>query len=140
MAGSPRPDELTISSELAELQRVKHMTRQAVESLGLGPRECFDVVLAVHEAVVNAITHGNGSDPQKKVALRFSYASDRITVHVRDEGPGFDVQQQLARLAMPPSLEEASGRGVLLITRLMDEVQFNDTGNEVRLTKFRGSS
>jgi len=111
-----------------------------VAAFGLGSRECFDVVLAVHEAVVNAITHGNGSDPRRKVALRFSYAADCLTVHVRDEGRGFDVQQALARLSVPPNLDEPSGRGMLLSTRLMDEVQFNDTGNEVRLTKYRRSS
>lgn len=139
MGGSSRPGELTIASQLAELTRVKQTTRQAVEAIGLSPRECFDVVLAVHEAVVNAITHGNGGDPSKEVALHFSYQADRIIVRVRDEGQGFDVEQALERVSLPPPLDAPSGRGVLLITKLVDEVQFNDTGNEVRLTKYCSS-
>ncbi len=127
---------LVVASRLDQLTAVKQAARQAVERVSLGPRDAFDVVLAVHETVVNAITHGNRTDPTKNVELAFCCTERAIEVTVRDEGEGFDVPRALQRVREPPSLEELSGRGLLLITRLMDEVHYNEAGNEVRLVKY----
>jgi serine/threonine-protein kinase RsbW len=128
---------LVVLSQYDQLAAVKQATRRAVEYAGLGAREAFDVLLAVHEAVVNAMTHGNGSDPSRRVDVAYWCGDDALTVCVRDEGAGFDVAAELSRAHRPPSLDRLSGRGLLLITRLMDEVQYNDIGNEVRLVKYR---
>ena len=129
---------MVIQSSLNELAKVKRATREAVVAVGLGPREAFDVVLAVHEAVANAIIHGNGSCADRTVTVGYVCRDDRITVRIRDEGSGFDVHAALERLQQPPSLEDPSGRGLLLMTRLMDELAWNAEGNEVSLTKYTG--
>lgn len=129
---------MVIKSSLEELAKVKRATREAVAAVGLGPREAFDVVLAVHEAVSNAITHGNGQRRDLSVTIGYICRDDHITILVRDEGPGFDVKAALERLKNPPDLDGLSGRGLLLMTRLMDQVVWNDRGNEVSLTKYTG--
>jgi len=126
---------MVIRSTLDQLGAVKQWMREVVERVGLGPREAFDMTLAVHEAVVNAIMHGNQSDPRKQVAIEHICQNGCLTVCIKDQGAGFDVQQRLATVRRGVCTAAPSGRGLLLITRLADEVVYNEHGNEVRLTK-----
>lgn len=126
---------MVIASALDQLGRVKQWMRELVEHVGLGPREAFDMTLAVHEAVVNAIMHGNKQDVRKRVEIAHACEDGRLIVRVKDEGNGFDVARRLARALKSVSPTEPSGRGLLLITRLADEVVYNERGNEVRLAK-----
>ncbi|HEX4150027.1 MAG TPA: ATP-binding protein [Pirellulales bacterium] len=99
------------------------------------PREMiFGVRLALEEALVNAITHGNRSDTTKRVFFSCKLAPDRILLEIRDEGPGFDPQ------AVPdPTDDEClirpNGRGLMLMRAYMSRVEYNEAGNCVVMEK-----
>ena len=126
---------MVIRSKLDQLSAVKEWLRLAVVRAGLGPREAFDMTLAVHEAVVNAILHGNKKDPRKHVEIEHTCENGALIVCVKDEGGGFDVSERMAQARKEPCPTSPCGRGLLLMTNLADGVDYNDTGNAVRLTK-----
>jgi len=96
----------------------------------------FEVALAVQEALANAVVHGCGNDPSKQIRCRVNTdPRGRIVITVTDPGPGFD----LDRLPDPKQRENLHadhGRGVYLIRQLMDEVQFEKNGNEIKMWKY----
>jgi len=105
---------------------------------GYGEEDIFAVHLAVEEAFINAVRHGNRMDPQKSTRIEYSVDSRKISVSLTDEGEGFDPE------AVPDprngeNLLKTSGRGLLLISSYMDEVRFNDRGNRVQMTKYKAA-
>ena len=97
--------------------------------------------LAIIEAGTNAIRHGNGNDPGKMAQFRFHIAEDKLTVSVRDCGPGFEPENVGDPLS-PENFMKPCGRGIFLMKALMDEVDYNmdgDCGTEVRLVKYKNS-
>jgi serine/threonine-protein kinase RsbW len=91
-----------------------------------------NILVAVTEAVNNAIVHGNGSDPGKKVQVTYEVEGDRIMFTVTDQGPGFDYYN-LPDPTAPENLEKPTGRGVFLMKHLADQVIFSDNGRMVEL-------
>lgn len=101
------------------------------------PREAvFAIRLALDEAMVNAVKHGNKEADDKLVHIDFSIDDDRATFIIRDEGPGFDPDALPDPTAIE-NLSRPSGRGVMLMRAYMTEVDFNDSGNQVTLVKER---
>jgi len=98
-----------------------------------GEQQEIDVLLALQEALANAVLHGSGGDPSKTIHCRVEIDPSAITIVVTDSGPGFDLAAVDARGA---NLSE-HGRGISLMRGLMDEVSYSRGGSEVRLTKFR---
>ena len=94
-----------------------------------------NILIAVTEAVNNAINHGNKQNPEKKVYLEFAELGDRLSFIVKDEGEGFD-HAALPDPTDPENLEKISGRGVFLMNQLADEVEFSDNGTKVEM-KFK---
>jgi serine/threonine-protein kinase RsbW len=92
----------------------------------------FDVKLLLREALLNAVLHGNRSDPGLVVDLEAMAWQDRLVLRIMDEGQGFPWREQLAN---PPSPEATSGRGLTIMNLYADEVRFNAAGNQVSLTK-----
>ena len=76
--------------------------------------------------------YGNRCDPAKKVRIEVSLDPSRVVLDVIDQGPGFD-PDAVPDPTLPANLQRPGGRGLFLIRKLMDEVQFNDRGNAVRL-------
>jgi serine/threonine-protein kinase RsbW len=98
--------------------------------------DIFCVHLAVYEALVNAIVHGNGEDPAKQVRFLCRISPHRVHVEITDEGPGFDPG------VLPDPTDDAfldypCGRGVLLMKAFMSRVIFNGRGNNVILERDR---
>lgn len=91
-----------------------------------------NILVAVTEAVNNAIVHGNGSDPNKKVQVTYEVEGDRVMFTVTDQGPGFDYYN-LPDPTAPENLEKPTGRGVFLMKHLADQVIFSDNGRMVEL-------
>jgi serine/threonine-protein kinase RsbW len=93
------------------------------------------IELALHEALVNAIVHGNQEEPRKRVHVRCRCSTDgEVSITIRDEGQGFDI----ATVPDPTAQENLfrpSGRGIYLMTTLMDEVRFEQKGTVVHLRK-----
>jgi serine/threonine-protein kinase RsbW len=83
--------------------------------------------------VNNAIIHGNKLNKSKCVKIDFSMQRKDLNVSVTDEGKGFD-PGKVPDPTMPENLELINGRGVFLMSRLADEIEFNTKGNSVKLT------
>jgi serine/threonine-protein kinase RsbW len=113
---------------------VERAVMEALERRRCPEEVLFAVRLALEEAVVNAIRHGNKLDPEKKIFVSYLVEDARITVSVEDEGPGFDLDSVPDPTA-EENLEADHGRGILLMRVYMDEVVYNERGNKVTLTK-----
>ncbi|MES1213435.1 MAG: ATP-binding protein [Singulisphaera sp.] len=99
-------------------------------------RDIFSVHLALEEALVNAIKHGNRCDVSKSVHVLCELSKDRLRVRIEDEGPGFN-PDQVPDCTGADRLEMPCGRGVLLMRSFMNSVEFSDKGNCVEMTKCR---
>jgi anti-sigma regulatory factor (Ser/Thr protein kinase) len=97
--------------------------------------KAMEVELALQEALANAVRHGCGGDPAKRVQCLVSHdAAGEILIVIRDPGRGFDASAVPDPLSSE-NLFKPSGRGIYLINRLMDEVRYADEGREVRMRK-----
>lgn len=90
----------------------------------------FRLRVVLSEALSNAIVRGNSEDETKSVYVEAELVPDAIRVSVTDEGPGFDPETVPEPLT-PEQLDEAGGRGLFLIRKLVDDVQFNEQGNSI---------
>ena len=99
-------------------------------------RDIFGVHLAMEEALVNAIKHGNRCDSSKSIHVVCELSHERLHVKIRDEGAGFD-PDQVPDCTNHDRLEMPCGRGVLLMRSFMSSVEFHDNGNCVVMTKNR---
>ncbi|MSS70626.1 MAG: ATP-binding protein [Candidatus Latescibacteria bacterium] len=129
--------KLTIPSSMQMVERAEEMTEAVLKQAGLSDEEEDCVCLAVMEAVINAIVHGNHQDPAKQVDLEFDVCEGIIAVTVRDQGEGFN-PATLPDPRAPENLLKSSGRGILMIRACMDEVEIRPCGGrgtEVRMVK-----
>jgi serine/threonine-protein kinase RsbW len=101
--------------------------------------EVFSVRLALEEAIVNAIKHGNGLDDRKQVRVACKLSADRLWIKITDEGTGFD-PGQVPDPTDPVNLEKPCGRGIMLMRSYMNRVQYNTRGNVVEMEKQRAGA
>jgi serine/threonine-protein kinase RsbW len=92
-----------------------------------------NIMIAVTEAVNNAIKHGNAQDKDKNVSLSLSLDESMIRFVVKDEGQGFDYAN-LPDPTAPENIEKIGGRGIFLMKHLSDEVDFKEEGRVVELS------
>ncbi|HET9466524.1 MAG TPA: ATP-binding protein [Gemmatimonadales bacterium] len=90
----------------------------------------FRLRVVLSEAISNAVVRGNGEDRTKWVDVRAELVPESIRVSVTDEGPGFN-PDAVPEPLRPEQLDEAGGRGLYLIRKLVDAVQFNERGNSI---------
>lgn len=129
-----------ILSEPAEARRLQEEVEQLLRARRVHDHDIFSIRLALEEALVNAIKHGNQMDRTKKVQVSYQLQPDGFEVHIVDEGDGFDPADVPDPTAIE-NLERPCGRGLMLMRYYMTEVAFNDRGNSVRMRKlFRPSS
>ena len=129
-----REQRIVIPSEPMQLARVESRILARLEEENYGERVLFGVRLALEEAVVNAIKHGNNMDKAKKVTITYSVDRERCRITVEDEGKGFD-PFAVPDPTMDENLDKPHGRGLVLIRAYMDEVRFNEKGNRITMVK-----
>ncbi len=100
------------------------LAEQVFRLAGFTTEESYWPILAVREAVMNAVMHGNRERPDTSVRVVYRIVRDRIEVHVCDQGEGFDPAELKDPLARENLLSEG-GRGVFLMRRFMDRVEFS---------------
>ena len=103
------------------------------------PHDIFSVHLAMEEALVNAVKHGNRLDTTKQIRVTCRISPDLLRVEIADEGEGFDP----AIIPDPTDsrhIESPTGRGIMLMRSFMSRVEYNDVGNRVVLEKERATS
>jgi len=91
------------------------------------------LLLAVVEGVNNAIVHGNKMEADKDVVLQYEVTDKEIQFIISDNGPGFN-HQNLPDPTKPENIEKTHGRGIFLMQHLADKVEFNEKGNEVKIS------
>jgi len=116
--------KLTIPSKLEELTHIEKMSTELAEKLGLNSDRKNNLSIAITEAVGNAISHGNGKDPAKKVHIQIDISAEKLIISVTDEGKGFDPENISDPLA-PENMLKESGRGIFILKQLMDDVYFS---------------
>jgi serine/threonine-protein kinase RsbW len=128
--------KLVISSEIKLVDLVHAAAEQMAGLAGFDADESLNVGLAVREAVINAIVHGNKQNPALKVNIALVAGSHGLEVRIRDHGAGFDPDSRPNPTA-DPNLLNTSGRGLLLIRAFVDDVdvQHRERGTEVTLIK-----
>jgi len=129
--------EVWISSETQAGQKVQQRIIEGLERLDYPPKDVFGVRLALEEALVNAIKHGNRMDKTKQVRVGCQIDAEQARIEIEDEGPGFD-WQHLPDPTDIENLEKPCGRGVMLMRAFLNEVQYNEQGNCVVMVKLRG--
>ncbi len=109
------------------------------QEAGLSEDERFHVTMAVREAAVNAVLHGNEYDACRKIAVGLENTGKSLVFTIADEGSGF-IPEEVPDPLAPENLLRGTGRGIFLIRSLMDEVHFRqlNPGTELTLVKHLG--
>lgn len=131
---SPRELRVFIPSDTAAGQQLQEEIIAILEELQFPTRDVFGIRLALEEALVNAIKHGNRFDPQKRVQVHCRITSESIRIEIEDEGDGFCLED-VPDPTEDENLERPCGRGIMLMQHFLDSVSYNETGNRVILEK-----
>jgi serine/threonine-protein kinase RsbW len=123
-----------IPSDPAEARRVQEGIEQSLQAGLATEQEIFGIRLALEEALVNAIKHGNQLDRSKAVHISYRFLADRFEIRITDEGVGFDPSDVPDPTAVE-NLDRPCGRGLMLMRHYMTEVHYNDRGNSVFMTR-----
>jgi serine/threonine-protein kinase RsbW len=131
--------EVSIPSDLSEARELQARIEEALEAHRYAESDVFRIRLAVEEALVNAIKHGNQLDTDKRVTVNYTVTPDRFHIRIADEGPGFN-PEDVPDPTLPENIEKGCGRGVFLIREFMTEVAYHGRGNVITMTKLRNGT
>jgi serine/threonine-protein kinase RsbW len=126
-------ESLSFASDINELSKAESLVDKICQQLAINEDYYGNVLIAVTEAVNNAIRHGNKENKSKKVQINVCDSERVFKITVCDEGQGFDYYN-LPDPTAPENIEKENGRGIFLMKSLADSVQFNNNGREVELT------
>ncbi len=126
--------QFELPSAISLMSIVLEYLMKRVEKLGVIKPERSNLFVALDEAFVNAVKHGNKFDTQKLVRISAEVSVKEARFTIEDEGEGFDVNSIPDPLD-PENLFKTSGRGVLFIYNIMDEVKYNERGNRLTMVK-----
>jgi serine/threonine-protein kinase RsbW len=122
--------ELVLHSEPDEARRLLDKLEAELRARAIADRDIFSIVMALEEALINAMKHGNQLDPSKKVHVSYRFDATSFEVNIRDEGPGFD-PEDVPDPTDFDNVERPCGRGMLMMRYYMSVVRYNETGNAV---------
>ena len=125
--------ELRFDSKPENIAIVERLIDQISEDHSIIPEHYGNVLIAMTEAVNNAIVHGNKLDPEKSVTVSCAIDGKSLVFRISDEGPGFDYEN-LPDPTAPENIEKPHGRGVFLMRHLADDCAFEDAGRVVEFT------
>jgi CheY-like chemotaxis protein len=126
--------DFELPSDIRLMNGVLHYLIDRVAKLGVINPDNSNLFVALDEAFVNAVKHGNKNDPGKLVRITAELSAREARFTIEDEGDGFNVQE-IPDPRDPENLFRTSGRGVLLIYNIMDEVAYNARGNRLTMVK-----
>ena len=128
----------TLDSSLDSVNKIEQTAEVSAQRAGFDEDTVSHVAMAVREAAVNAVLHGNSYDPNKQITASFETTPESLTVRITDQGPGLNPDTLPDPLA-PENILRGSGRGIFLIRAFMDEVHFRQLhpGTELTLIKYR---
>lgn len=121
-------------SDTARGREVQERIVSELENRGFAPRDVFGVRLALEEALVNAIKHGNKMDPEKVVKVHWQVSSEHVRVVIEDQGEGFTVGD-VPDPTEDENLDKPGGRGIMLMRSFMSLIEYNERGNQLTMEK-----
>lgn len=124
---------VSFASSIDNLNLAESLVDEVCSKCNVHEDSYGNILIAVTEAVNNAIKHGNRNLPEKKVTINVHQSSGDIKINVNDEGDGFDFNN-LPDPTSPENLEKESGRGIFLMKSLADDVEFENNGSKVVLS------
>ncbi len=129
--------ELEVPSDQDYLAEVDNFTEKLIKKTLLPSSDVDDVAIVISEAVNNAMVHGNNLDVTKSVKIRLYSCSKYIRIVIQDEGGGFS-PEDVPDPREDENLLKASGRGLLIIRHLMDEVSYKSvkSGTQIIMDKY----
>jgi len=133
---APISCSLVVESRPSAIVGVCGRILSALETHDFSQDDVFAVHLALEEAFINAIRHGNKMDATKKVRIDYSVASDKVDISMTDQGDGFD-PEAVPDPRIGENIYKPEGRGLFLINSYMDMVEFSESGNSVRMVRYR---
>lgn len=125
--------EFSVPSDLSLVTKTSAKVFQFLKPLSLDEATAFDVRLCFEEALINAMKYGNKLEKSVKAKVFVSYDEADLRIEIEDQGEGFD-PKKLADCT-DEGILETRGRGVYLIHKFMDKVEYNAKGNRVTLVK-----
>jgi serine/threonine-protein kinase RsbW len=125
-------ESITINSDIEKLKVVETLVDTLSKKLGVSDEVYGKILISTVEAVNNAIIHGNKGDSNKMVTVYFNADGNVLDITVTDEGEGFEYGN-LPDPTDPKNIENLHGRGVFLMRRLADAIEYNSSGNEVKM-------
>lgn len=131
------PDyQLVIPSLLEKLSEVEELTEKLAVEHDILDDDRDNLAIAITELTNNAIMHGNKFDHKKKVIISFYFDNNEVCVYIKDQGTGFD-PTTIGNPLDPENLLKESGRGIFILKSIMDDVQFqvSGQGTEVKIIK-----
>ena len=126
--------EFELPSSIGLMHSILEYLMRRVEKVGVVNSETSNLFIALDEAFVNAVKHGNKFDAKKNVKITAEVSTKEALFTIEDEGEGFDVNA-IPNPCDPENLFKTSGRGVLFIYNIMDEVKYNERGNRLTMIK-----
>lgn len=128
----------TLDSTLDSVNKIEQTAEQYAQRAGFDEDTIPHIAMAVREAAVNAVLHGNAYDVNKHITASFETTLNDLVIRITDQGPGLDPNTLPDPLA-PENILRGSGRGIFLIRAFMDEVNFRQLhpGTELTLIKHR---
>jgi serine/threonine-protein kinase RsbW len=124
--------KLTIESKISNLRLVENEIDNITLEKGINQDNYGKILISTLEAVNNAIVHGNKSDEKKLVIIDIVLNNGILKVRVTDEGKGFK-PSEIPDPTKPENIEALNGRGIFLMSKLADDIEFNKKGNSVML-------
>jgi serine/threonine-protein kinase RsbW len=127
---------LELPNDLRAIERSVDYLIERAQEIGFNhERLRLNLRVGLTEALANAMLYGNCRDPRKRVRLEAQVSAAACTVRVTDEGRGFNPEAVLDP-TLPRNRTRSGGRGIFLIKKLMDRVEFNDRGNSITMVLF----
>ncbi len=124
---------LKIDSKIENVNLIEDLINEVCEKHNIKEDQYGNVLIAMTEAVTNAIVHGNSSDASKSVEVAHKQEDNKLIFTVTDQGAGFDFDN-LPDPTAPENIEKPTGRGIFLMKSLADEVEFEQGGRTVELS------
>ncbi|MEZ6142644.1 MAG: ATP-binding protein [Zavarzinella sp.] len=128
--------EAVLPSDLSVVRKIQDEISTALQEVVFPEEHHFAIKMAVEEALVNAIKHGNQLDPDKTVTVRYEFNHEWFEIEISDEGSGFD-PEDVPDPTAPENLERPCGRGLLLMRYYMNQVVFKNSGRTLVMRKLR---
>ena len=121
--------EMTLNSRVELANLVHAASDEICRLIGIDEDSMLNLGLALREATVNAMKHGNKLNETAPVHITFRTNSDKLIVDIRDQGKGFEFDKS-ADPRLPENLEKTSGRGIFLMRNFVDDVEYDHKPGE----------